>query len=270
MKEKVYQAIIGLLFALCLVEAIIIGIQRKQIANPISAVRKPTKFDLRAKKLYKGKIAIVIDDAGYTFNNLQILEGFNYPLTFSILPEAPYSRQIAEQLHRMNFQLILHLPLEPYDEKHLEPNTITTTLDETSIRFIINSQIKNIPHIRGVSNHMGSKATEDYKTMEIVLDEIRKRKLFFIDSLVTPNSVCEQIAQKKKIPYARRDIFLDNILDSANIQKQLEILAEKAQQNGFAIGIGHDRKVTLMALKEEIPRLAKKGYRFVFVSELVH
>jgi len=38
---------------------------------------------------------------------------------------------------------------------------------------------------------------------------------------------------------------------------------------GHAIGIGHDRKVTLEVLKEVMPELDREGFKFVFVSELV-
>jgi polysaccharide deacetylase 2 family uncharacterized protein YibQ len=42
-----------------------------------------------------------------------------------------------------------------------------------------------------------------------------------------------------------------------------------ADEKGWAIGIGHDRRNTLEVLKEEMPKLEKEGYKFVYVSELV-
>jgi len=72
-----------------------------------------------------------------------------------------------------------------------------------------------------------------------------------------------------RVPYAKRDIFLDNIEDTPYIKDQLNKLKAKARMYGYAIGIGHDRPVTLAVLKEAIPQLKKEGYKFVFVSELV-
>ena len=46
-------------------------------------------------------------------------------------------------------------------------------------------------------------------------------------------------------------------------------LAELAAQKGQAIGIGHDRKHTLLALEAVLPRLESRGYRFVHISETV-
>ena len=43
-----------------------------------------------------------------------------------------------------------------------------------------------------------------------------------------------------------------------------------AKENGKVVGIGHATKeITLNILKEEIPKIHRKGYEFVFVSELL-
>jgi polysaccharide deacetylase 2 family uncharacterized protein YibQ len=90
-----------------------------------------------------------------------------------------------------------------------------------------------------------------------------------LDSLVSSNSVCIQVATEKQVPFAERDIFLDNKLDTSYIRGQLVKLKNKAAARGKAIGIGHDRRATLEVLKEEIPNLEKEGYKFVFISDLV-
>ena len=66
----------------------------------------------------------------------------------------------------------------------------------------------------------------------------------------------------------RRDVFLDNVEESGYIKQQINKLKSKARSRGFAIGIGHDRKVTLEVLREVMPQLSKEGYKFVFLSEL--
>ena len=46
--------------------------------------------------------------------------------------------------------------------------------------------------------------------------------------------------------------------------------AEKSEEKGIAIGIGHVKPQTLNVLAREIPELQKKGFRFEFVSNLVY
>jgi polysaccharide deacetylase 2 family uncharacterized protein YibQ len=102
------------------------------------------------------------------------------------------------------------------------------------------------------------------------LDLIKKKHLFFLDSFVTGNSLAKQLAEEKKVRFAKRDVFLDNHPDPFYIRQQIEQLKKKARINGQAVGIGHDRKTTLEVLREELPGMEKEGYKFVFVSDLAH
>jgi polysaccharide deacetylase 2 family uncharacterized protein YibQ len=217
----------------------------------------------------KGKIAIVIDDWGYNLQNLDILDQIQYPLTISILPNLSYSKSVAEILHKRGMEIILHLPMEPHEKFRLERNTILTSMDAQTIRKIIAEDLDNIYYAKGVSNHMGSKATEDVKTMTIVFDELRKRNLFFLDSIVSGRSICFNLARKMHLGFIKRDIFLDNKEETGYIRGQIHKLRNRARIYGKAVGIGHNRQITLEVLKEVMPELEKQGYKFVFVSELV-
>jgi polysaccharide deacetylase 2 family uncharacterized protein YibQ len=43
-----------------------------------------------------------------------------------------------------------------------------------------------------------------------------------------------------------------------------------AEEKGSAIGIGHVRPKTLKVLQKQIPALQKKGFKFEFVSNMLH
>lgn len=217
----------------------------------------------------KGKIAIVLDDWGYNLNNLHILDEIKLPLNCALLPNLPYSRQIAQELHQRGCEIILHLPLEPYEEYRLEKDTIQLSMDKETIKNIIEQDLYSIVYAQGVSNHMGSAATSDLRVMEIIFAELKKRHLYFLDNLVSSKSLCFELAKKVNLKFARRDIFLDNTPKPEYIKKQLEKLKQKAQRKGYALGIGHDRKLTLETLREMLPLIQKEGYQFVFVSEVV-
>jgi len=233
----------------------------------IAFLVKPRKI-IKPAIPVKGKIAIVLDDWGYNLNNLGALQEIKYPLTVSILPNLGFSKRVAQEAHRKGFEAILHLPMEPYEKYRLERNTIKVSMSEQEIKNILVNDLESMPYLEGVSNHMGSRATADARTIEIILKELKKRRLYFLDSFVVAQSVCFDIAQKTHTGYARRDIFLDNSLDQDYIKAQLIKLKNRASVYGSAIGIGHDRKATLEVLAQEMPRLAKEGYKFVFVSEL--
>ncbi len=234
-----------------------------------SVTSKKKIKEIAVKPKLKGKIAIVIDDLGYNLNNLHLFEQLNYPLTGSVLPNLAFSQEIAERLNKQGFEIILHLPMQPQEKRRLEQNTILTSFSEERINKIIEQDLAEIIYARGVSNHMGSLATEDVRTMTAVFGVLKKRSLFFLDSVVSSRTICFNLAKKTGIPFAKRDVFLDNENNAEYITRQIYKLKVNAKQKGFAIGIGHDHSTTLEVLKEEMPRLEKEGYRLVFLSELV-
>ncbi|KPK98988.1 MAG: hypothetical protein AMJ95_01670 [Omnitrophica WOR_2 bacterium SM23_72] len=219
--------------------------------------------------IFKGRIAIVIDDWAYNLNNIEMLDRIHVPLTCSVLPNLGYSRAVIEELHGRKLETILHLPLEPHEKYRLENDTVMVSMDESEIKNIVERDIDSLVFIKGVSNHMGSLATEDKRTMDVIFSVLKKRGLYFLDSVVTSQSVCEDLAKKWGLRFAKRDVFLDNEEDPAYIKRQISKLKIMARRNGQAIGIGHDRRITLEVLSEVIPELKKEGYKFVFVSELV-
>jgi hypothetical protein len=230
--------------------------EKKKPAAPVSAAA--------------GRIAIVLDDWGYNLNNLELLKEIPYPMTISILPGLAYSKRVAGEASRNGLEVVLHLPLEPFPSENvrLENNTVLTNMQEEMILQIFRKDLDGIPGVKGVSNHMGSKATADIRVMGILFKEMRRRSLYFLDSLVSGKSVCTEAARKMKVSFAKRDIFLDNSRDPQYIKGQIEKLKARAGKSGFAIGVGHDRRTTLEVLKEVLPELKKQGYRLVFVSEL--
>lgn len=219
----------------------------------------------------RGKVAIILDDFGYSTKNLQLLSEIKYPLTLSILPNLTYSKKVALWAKGHSLDSILHLPLEPYEKNgNLEQNTILTSMNRQKVEKILKNDLDSVPGIKGISNHMGSKATEDEKLMKIIFEELKRRNLFYIDSLATNKSVCKELAKDMKLKYAQRNIFLDNENNEEYIKGQLKKLEYEAKALGFAIGIGHDRPKTIAALKEIMPEMANSGIEFIYVSEIVN
>ncbi len=218
--------------------------------------------------IVKGKIAIVIDDWGYHFNNIDAAKSLKQPLTCAVLPNLKNSNLVAKKLKKSGFEIILHLPMQPKEIFKLEINTITPDMDSTQVSSILNKALLSVKYAKGVSNHMGSAITENNRIMEIILTQVKKHKLYFLDSYVTAGSVCDALAKNMGVKFAKRDVFLDNQNDPEYVKGQLIKLKNLAEKQGSAIGIGHDRKNTLIALKEMVPRLVKEGYQFVYLSEL--
>lgn len=221
------------------------------------------------------QVAIIIDDLGHSLNLVESLFDMDYPLTLSILPGLRHSVRLATQMDEAGFQVILHLPLEPeqVSEDYLELDTITTGMSQEEVRELMEKHLSSLlPWMVGVNAHMGSKATADEELMRIVLGEIKKRELYFVDSRTTRNSVAFQVAKSLGLRAAIRQVFLDSGKrgdDPDYIRGKLKELASLARAGGKAIGTGHLRKSTLKVLKEMMPQMEEEGIQFVTAGEIV-
>ncbi len=222
----------------------------------------------KAKPSVSPKIAIVLDDWGYNTKNLNAILQVNSPVTLSILPGLPHSAVIAQKAKEHNFEVILHMPMEPKSRIRLELNTLSTNMADDEIGSALARALETVPHADGISNHEGSKATEDARLMRIVFGELKKKNLFFLDSLVTNESVCEPLAKEMKVRFAKRSVFLDNENNPAYIRRQFEKAVNLAVKTGEVIAIGHDRPNTIAVLKEMIPKFEENGIEMTYVSEL--
>jgi hypothetical protein len=101
------------------------------------------------------------------------------------------------------------------------------------------------------------------------MSDLKKRDLYFFDSLVTDKSVCRDVAKKFNVRYAKRDVFLDDKISQDYIEKQVLSLRRIAFRRGSAIAVGHDRKNTLAVLKRMMPELSAEGIEFVTLSDMV-
>ncbi len=221
-----------------------------------------------AERRRTGNIAIVIDD----FADAPIVAHFcaiPQPLTFSILPRANQAPALAERVRAHGHEVLVHLPMEPEGGAALDANAILVDLEDEEIRRRVRRALRNVPHARGVNNHMGSKATANERVMRLVLSELKDRNLLFLDSRTTASSVAYQLAVDMDVRAINRDLFIDERADAQTIQGKLWQLAAIAAESGQAIGVGHNRKETLVALLAVLPPLEKRGFRFVPVSQLL-
>jgi len=198
------------------------------------------------------KVAIIIDDLGY---DTSLAEGFahlNLALTLSILPFAPHTHSIAHKAREAGREVMLHLPMEPRSYPRINPGdgVLLVSMERATILEVLERDLGEIPFIEGVNNHMGSRFTENREQMMVVLGELKRRGLYFVDSKTSRMSVAFDLARQMEIRTACRDIFLDNDLSEGALTIQMERLLTVARHKGHAIGIGHPHKETLWFLRK--------------------
>jgi uncharacterized protein len=214
-------------------------------------------------------VAIIIDDMGYHKDIGYELIGLPMNLTFSFLAAAPFTTKLEEMAFQAGRVVLLHQPMEPKG-KEWDPGPgallIGQTKEEQKSLFYQN--LEAVPHAVGVNNHMGSFYTEDRKSMDDLMQLVRAQGLFFVDSVTTARSQGLAAARAAGVPAARRHIFLDNVHSEDKVCKQLQKLVISAEENGWAIGIGHPNAATLAALTHCRGKLLKR-VRLVSAQELL-
>lgn len=236
------------------------------------SVQKPAKRKgTPRRKEGRKKVAIIIDDMGYNLDAIHEICSFQKPLTVSILPFSPFAQETAVIAYQNNLEVMLHLPLESVNtntENNIE-GLIHSMMSEEDIRRTLDRSLNQIPYIKGVNNHMGSRITPNKVIMNIILSTLKERDLFFVDSRTTSRSIAYDIAQRMNIPSAYRNVFLDGEAQEDYIKGKLIELFRLAQKNEKAVGICHPINETLKILKENLHLADNYGLELVFISRIV-
>ncbi len=220
-----------------------------------------------------GQIALVLDDFGSWSWHQGLAERFcalSQPLTMAVLPNEGHVEDMIELALARGHELLVHLPMEPDGYPRADPGeqAIFVEQETAAIRRLVLDAIGKIPGAVGLNNHMGSRATADPRVMKAVLRLAKQHGLLFLDSRTTARSLAFNMARQLQVPAAQRDIFIDPVDSVEAVSDKLWELAELAAAQGQAIGIGHDREHTLLALENVLPRLESRGFRFVPISQL--
>ena len=219
------------------------------------------------------RASIVIDDLGEDYRAYKKLAAMDVPFTYSVLPFRTHSVRIANEASKSEGEVILHLPLEPWNSTNhaINHGTLLTSMNEEELRTQLEKNLAAVPHLCGVSNHMGSKFTEDHEKMEIILEAVKEKDLYFLDSRTSDKTVGYTLAQMMHLRTAQRKLFIDNTQNQQAIEKQLQKIPRLAKRNGGSVvAIGHPYPSTIAALKNYVPHLKEQGVTVVPLSQLVN
>jgi polysaccharide deacetylase 2 family uncharacterized protein YibQ len=91
----------------------------------------------------------------------------------------------------------------------------------------------------------------------------------FLDSRTIGSSIGAKAAAAEGVPFAERDVFLDDEQSATAVDQQLRQVEAIAKRKGTAIAIGHPHDVTIAAVADWIATLAQKGIVLVPLTEIV-
>ena len=215
------------------------------------------------------QITVIIDDIGFDLRVVEELARIRAPIAFAILPHTPHAVEAAGFLHRAGKEVLLHLPMEPHSYPAEDPGrgALFVDMDDAAIARQIAADLSAVPYASGVNNHMGSRFMEDEARLAVVMRELAKRDLFFVDSMTTPRSRARSAAARAGVRFAARAVFIDH---SPGYEAAIENLTHPhrrgLEEERPLLMIGHPRPGTIRALRDAQALWDGEGVRMIPVS----
>ncbi len=214
-------------------------------------------------------ITIIIDDLGYRSQDDQRALELPGPIVYSILPHAPNAQRVSRIAFEQGREILLHQPMQAVDStKKLGPGGLTVNMERDEFVAILENNLRRVPNIIGLNNHMGSLLTRHPDHMQWLMETLKLNGYMFIDSVTSSESIAANVAHENNLPCLTRDVFLDHIQTRDNVKKKFMTLVETAKRKGSALAIGHPHPETIEVLGEMLEDIEKHGVNLVGIKTL--
>jgi len=219
---------------------------------------RPSDIFARAVQPIPGKpdaprVAIVVGGLGIsgaaTSEALNKLPG---AVTLAFAPYANSIDQLAARARGAGHELLLLVPMEPFDypDNDPGPQTLLTTLDSAQNLDRLQWSMSRFQGYVGIANYMGGRFTASEQALAPVLADVGKRGLIYLDDGSSQRSTAPQIAVTNNLPFAKVDVVLDAVPTAVDIDRALGRLERIARERGSAVAVAG-------ALPVAIERIAK-------------
>ncbi|CZE50171.1 divergent polysaccharide deacetylase family protein [Campylobacter geochelonis] len=231
--------------------------QETEVYKPShNIIKQPSRFS-------KAKLAIIIDDMADK-EHVDGLRSVGLKLTPSFFPPSKDFAHTPNLALKFEFYMV-HLPLEAISHKD-RLKTLSTKDNYETIEKAIKAVRHDFPRAKFINNHTGSKFTSNLASSKMLLQALKKYDFLFVDSKTIASTKMRTATQQEGFRYIYRDVFLDNKNDRNYIRKELKKAVEIAKKRGYAIAIGHPKKITFKTLKTSQDILS--DVEVVYINEI--
>ncbi|MBE7184576.1 MAG: divergent polysaccharide deacetylase family protein [Methylobacterium mesophilicum] len=241
---------------------------------PVRAADGRRPFDVYRRPLSSGRgarIAIVIGGLGLSQTGTQAaIQKLPPDVTLAFATSGNSLNRWMQEARRDSREILLQLPLEPFDYPQVDPGRNTLTVDagadENARR--LRWSLGRTTNYAGVMNYMGARFSADANAMKPLMDEIGRRGLMYFEDGSAPRSLAGELAPAARAPFTGADLVIDGSRDRASILAQLDALEKTARSRGSAIGMGYAFEATVDTVREWSAAAATRGIEIVPLSAL--
>jgi polysaccharide deacetylase 2 family uncharacterized protein YibQ len=224
---------------------------------------------LPANKKDSPLIAIVIGGLGISASGTaDAFAKLPAPVTFALAPYGADLAKLAERARAGNHELLLQVPMEPFDFPNNDPGPQTLLTSLTSEQNIdrLHLLMSRFQGYVGLLSYMGARFTASEQGLAPVLSDAAKRGLIYVDDGSSSRSVASQLAGSHNLPFAKVDIVLDAVPTPVEIDRALARLAMKARDAGHAVGFATAQPATIARIADWAKKAEAQGILLVPIT----
>jgi polysaccharide deacetylase 2 family uncharacterized protein YibQ len=215
------------------------------------------------------RIAIVIGGLGISASGTaDAFSKLPAPVTFALAPYGADLEKLAQRARGENHEVLLQVPMEPFDfpDNDPGPQTLLTSLTSEQNVDRLHWLMSRFHGYVGVASYMGARFTASEQALAPVLRETANRGLIYVDDGASPRSVAGQIAGSHNLPFAKTDLVLDAVPTPVEIDRALARLEMMARDNGAAVGLATAQPATIARIAEWTKKLEARGFVLVPIT----
>jgi len=173
---------------------------------------------------------------------------------------------------RGGHEIVMQVPLEPFDYPHVNPgrNTLTTESSADENLKNLHWSLSRITNYTGIMNYMGAQFTADPEAMGVLMAELGKRGLMYLDDGSSARSLAPELALKSGVPVAASDTTIDAVQNRGEILKKLDQLERTARAKGSAVGTGTAFDITVETVAAWANEAKARGIEIVPISAVAN
>jgi uncharacterized protein len=186
-------------------------------------------------------------------------------VTLAFTPYGSDPGKLAERARAQHHELLLQIPMEPYDypDNDPGPQTLLATLGPEQNLERLLWHLGRLQGYVGIANFMGTRFVAADAAMQPVIREAAKRGLGYFDDGSAPRSAAAALAAAQPIPFARGNLSIDAVPTAGEIDRALGKLEDLAKERGVAIGIASALPVSIERIGVWIKTLESRGVMLV-------
>jgi polysaccharide deacetylase 2 family uncharacterized protein YibQ len=191
--------------------------------------------------------------------------------TFALAPYAVDVARLAERARDEGHELLLQVPMEPfeYPDNDPGPQTLLTSLTPEQNIDRLHWLMSRMQGYVGMVSFMGARFLTAEPALTPVLGEAAKRGLIFVDGGASQRSVAGQVANARNMAFAKADIVIDAVPTPVEIERALARLEIVAREGGTAVGIANAQPGTITRIAEWMAKVESRGFVLVPISMIV-